>query len=580
MKNSDQLLTLSVEHKRLVKSNRFELKRFAYKFGASINLNIVRTKEKLSAELGKLELITERIIFLKEYRELILEDASRGISTESIGRGLDIVKSFFDFIDERNIDFSLDDRLIKEAYLEFSEHLLLRVQLKTIKPITAYGKASILGNTFGRLIKNNPTGSNLIGLTRLHAHKKTKRSTSPKYEKQNLSDIYEFGTFITDICNALTIKTITGTLPVQIPLRSNKQKELLLTGNLKLKNLNESRLNGRESLRRFHMKVMSEKRKPSNDLTNSGRWMIFNTKVEAEFILFCSQTGQNSSQALKLQRQKFKYKSHNDSYDVVSYKNRKGGETLFTIYKSYKAHFQKYLEFIEYFFPNNDFLFPFFGNNGSIPTKPLTSKDYRIKHYCNDFQIPWFSPQQLRKSRCNWLLRRSGDEDITAEEAQHTKEVLRSHYEIPSQQKAMSEIIQFWNKFDSIPKKELTVSVIGSGCNGKPDPVIHKPKEVLTPNCRNPIGCIWCKHHRDIDSFDYIWSLSSYRHLKTIEASLLNNEKKGSVDFTIDRVVEKLNWYKKNRSDWYTESAERIVEEYFHPNWSQLIESMELLNAR
>ncbi|MCY6488052.1 hypothetical protein, partial [Actinobacillus pleuropneumoniae] len=33
----------------------------------------------------------------------------------------------------------------------------------------------------------------------------------------------------------------------------------------------------------------------------------------------------------------------------------------------------------------------------------------------------------------------------------------------------------------------------------------------------SPAGCLFCVHQRDIDGFDHVWSLASYRHLKSLE---------------------------------------------------------------
>lgn len=54
----------------------------------------------------------------------------------------------------------------------------------------------------------------------------------------------------------------------------------------------------------------------------------------------------------------------------------------------------------------------------------------------------------LRNSRVNRLLRRSGDLELTAEMAQHAEQTLLGIYERPSQQRAMGEIMRFWNCAD------------------------------------------------------------------------------------------------------------------------------------
>ena len=162
--------------------------------------------------------------------------------------------------------------------------------------------------------------------------------------------------------------------------------------------------------------------------------------------------------------------------------------------------------------------------------------------------LAWVTPRELRNTRVNWLLRRSGDPELTADMAQHTREVLKDQYERPSQQRAMVEVARFWSKHDPIKQKDLKASVISSSCNGDPESVADRPGGIVEPNCVNPSGCLWCKHHRDVDSEDYIWSISSFRHLKTIEASMTLSREEVPSDVVVDRLSEKLTWFKNSSS--------------------------------
>lgn len=147
-----------------------------------------------------------------------------------------------------------------------------------------------------------------------------------------------------------------------------------------------------------------------------------------------------------------------------------------------------------------------------------------------------------------------------------------------TQQRAMVEITQFWNKHDSIEQTKLKKSVIASECNGIPEPTLGIPEDVVEPNCINPSGCLWCKHHRDLDNFDYIWSLMSMRYLKTIEAALTFKKDETPADLSIQRLTQKLDWYRKSskkRNDWVEEAELRIEEGSYHPSWSSIIEFLE-----
>lgn len=189
-------------------------------------------------------------------------------------------------------------------------------------------------------------------------------------------------------------------------------------------------------------------------------------------------------------------------------------------------------------------------------------------------------PTQLRKTRVNWLLRRSGDPDLTADIAQHSTRTLLEVYEKPSLQAAMSEITRFWQSTElNLP------STMAGTCNGLPAPMANSPEDAPKPDCLHPSGCLWCEHHRDIDSFDYIWNLSSMRHLKTISLSgfsplrrKASSDPARHVQLTIDKLSTKLRWFKHSnevRHSWVVEALERIEEAHYHPHWQHLINSLE-----
>jgi len=164
--------------------------------------------------------------------------------------------------------------------------------------------------------------------------------------------------------------------------------------------------------------------------------------------------------------------------------------------------------------------------------------------------------------------------------AQHTKETLFTNYELVSQQRAMSEVTQFWGKHDPFLAKHASVSP--GACDGNPTPKKKIPINAPRPDCIRPSGCMWCDHHRDIDSFDYVWGLSSFRFLKTVELSRcrdpVESRELHPAQLVIDRVTEKLRWFVDSsqlRRDWVIEAGERISEGSYHARWSNHIKRAE-----
>ncbi|CAG9170831.1 hypothetical protein LMG23994_02018 [Cupriavidus pinatubonensis] len=309
-----------------------------------------------------------------------------------------------------------------------------------------------------------------------------------------------------------------------------------------------------------------------------GRFYLANIRIEAEISMFIAQTGMNSSQALNEELQKFFYISHLDGYEVKDHKNRRRGMVLFQIFKDYKAHFERYLEWRRKLFPDSGKLFPLIGREGTRQERRFNGA--RIKLICQELGIPYVPPRTLRNTRINWLLRKSADPELTADLAQHTTETLLTVYALPSLQRAMVETVCFWSKAD--PHLVRTESVAPGDCTGTPKPVEDMPDEAPKPDCIKAAGCLWCQNHRDVDSFDHIWALASFKHLKAIELSKartpITDKSVPPSQSAIDRINDKLRWYEQSnetRRDWVSEAQARIEEGDWHPNFAYDILELE-----
>lgn len=157
----------------------------------------------------------------------------------------------------------------------------------------------------------------------------------------------------------------------------------------------------------------------------------------------------------------------------------------------------------------------------------------------------------------------------------HTVETLLEVYENPNLQTAKVEINAFHLATDP------TLSAAGPGLCEKQKPIQLKdsPKESPLPDCVSPAGCLFCTHHRDKDDFDYVWSLVTYRHLKSLELSSYRpSEAQTHITHpsksTIDRITAKLNAITEldiEHREWVKEAELRIWEEDFHVRWKAFI---------
>ena len=153
------------------------------------------------------------------------------------------------------------------------------------------------------------------------------------------------------------------------------------------------------------------------------------------------------------------------------YKERRKGEVLFEIFAEYKTIFNAYLGWRDAVFgATTDRLFPFIRFHGALASTPPDFKRFR-DDVCARTGIPFVGPQMLRNTRVNWLLRQSRDAELTAEQAQHTKQTLLRVYEKPSLQVAQVEVIQFWQKNDPrLADNPMPCPALGV-CDGVPKPI-------------------------------------------------------------------------------------------------------------
>lgn len=520
-----------------------------------------------------------RVELVAKIHEVIHGKLVGGGSLYTASNEIRRVRQMFSWAEEAGQEISLE--YVQNIFLGWSDSLVhrQRVAKNKLSQRSAYSMASQAGTVIDLVLGRSVP---LISMTRLRMPAQRKAARGVKAEKQNLAETFEFGHFLQDLCDALTVDVVMkGTLPVRIPLR--KGGELVewsgypgwraVQHHLE----NEPGKSRKGIKRRNHRNSLARFRAWEADGTLRTRYPLVNRRCEAELLMFIGQTGMNFAQAHKLELRHFHYASYLDGYLVRDRKARRGGDVLFEIFKEYKPHFERYLNWRRNLFPDSNALFPFVRVGGRhFRMHP----QFSLRSVCKSIGLRFVSPQELRNTRVNWLLRRSDDPDLTAEMAQHGKEVLQGTYERPSQQRAMAEIARFWAKHD--PAIARTTPPAPGECNGAPRPAIDRPKNAAEPDCMRPSGCLWCEHHRDIDSQDYLWSLASFRHLKAIEVSKWhpprNSREIHPAQHAVDRISAKLRWFRDSnarRKKWMEEALARVEEGNYHPEWSRRIRAME-----
>lgn len=553
----------------------WDLARYLYRGAAAMS----RTAVDECIAQGRLGPIrSERLDLLKAIHAEI-EGMSDSVSSKSIY--MNSLSMFIEWVDERGDSLSL--ATARSLYRGYADHLRHRVAVNGLKHASAHGYVQNLCRLLGPVLDPHTphAASALFKLTGMPKPKRHRRSRGLQADKQRLDHTFAFGHFLADVCAALTVEAVRGPLPLDIPIREG-QKTLRLAGGLKKADLDTSALKWP-----YQREIALRKRAalaPEADAKQK-RSDFINLRINAELLIFIAQTNMNLEQAQNEPRAEYRWQTDDQDYIVRAvYKGRRQGVARFVVFREYRDHFQRYLDWLDALGLNDgdDRLFPF------LHTKMLPGHhevvSSTIRAYCKKLGIPFVGPRQLRNTRVNWLLRRSRDPELTAEMAAHTVETLLRIYDEGDLQSASQEIGRYHAENDpTLTKKPRTIPICLKGEEG-PRPLPDTPKEAPPPDCVTPEGCLWCEHFRDVMTPDYCWRLASHRFLKSLEVALFLPPESQPLHpgyLVIDRLTAKLKAIAARSAvcaEWVKEAKERVREGDHHPDWAGLITIVERLN--
>lgn len=497
----------------------------------------------------------ERLPLVQRLHSEIRRAVIEGNARASIYQSIRMLRVFFSFVDSQEISIAGD--AITSAYCAWADTLYMRTlpvraqhkRRSSDGPLSArvaWTYAAQLGTLLDRSLERS---TRLIQLTRLFWRPRRKSITGIETEKASLSDTLSFGNFIQDLCDGITlakIKSEDG--PVTVTLRTGQE-------------------------------VRWEPMRKHPQFEHFAWWLnihAVNVRLEAELMMFLTQTGMNLAQALHLKIRQFSYQSYSDGYHVTDYKNRRGGSVRFDIFKDYRPHLERFLSWRRDLFRDSDLLFPFVGKPGTRQGSRFTGE--RLRTVCTKYGLRYVGPRKLRCSRVNWLLQASSNAEVTSDLAQHTTKTLWRDYHQPSYQRTIVETLKFWQTAD--PHQQPIHAVAPGACVG---PLKDKRDGAApSPDCVKPSGCLWCENHRDIDSFDHIWALQSFMYLKTVELSLHQVPYSSSehnlplqVVNLLQKKIETLMTSSPLRGSWVLEAQNRTAEGHYHPHFRSHIVEME-----
>lgn len=559
-------LHLEFDDARLGRAQRvWGIRRLAFLGGASTSVGVL-------GDVGGLALLKrparERFELLARIHEFISGKLAAGGTPKTAHAHIATIGQLFAWAEKEGRAASIES--IESIYLAYAEHIYFRISIeKSLSSVTGYGYLRLSGQVLDAVLERRTP---IIEATRVRRPSGAKEALSPKAESRLQDSLSLFGEFLLDVCDYLSVSTVFGPRPIKLTTRRNVTIELSPWK----KAMPEEQ---REAYNIAASKALSASYEADKSLDHQTRKNLVNLRVTAEFLTFIAQTGFNVSQASSLSITSYSYSSIIDGYAVRDYKARRGGEVLFEIFSEYKSHFDRYLVWRrEIFGGSEQRLFPFVRRTKEAQDR--APHFLLIQKVCRQAGVRWFTPRDLRASRINWFLRRTGDPQFVADMAQHDPQTLLKVYERPSLQRAISEVGRFYRFGDpELVGGERVAAIAPGECNGIPLAVTDQPARTAMADCIQPSGCLWCEHHRDIDTLDYVWSLACFRHLKVLELSkVIPPPFEHPAKQAAAAIGERLAWFQSSnptRRQWVHEAENRVEEGDYHPDWELLLHKME-----
>lgn len=267
-------------------SNEWNLSVFLYKGAALENRRTVLNSIKAN-KYG--EILSERIEFVSNLFEYFDYRITIGISQRTIISELEKLSLFVRWCEYKNKYISKEH--IAECFIDWVNHGILAVQQNNQDEYSAYKKYTAVANILvsSQNLEKYPKTKTLLLRTNL-----TERPQKKEVELVSEHDAFAFGKLLKALVDQLTIEAVRGELPLLIKLPNDKNA--YLKGNLMEVNINYEKIKDKR-LALERRRALSEN---ESLLDKYRRSNLINIRIEAELIIFISQTNMNLSQALDL----------------------------------------------------------------------------------------------------------------------------------------------------------------------------------------------------------------------------------------------------------------------------------------
>lgn len=401
-----------------------DLRRWIYKGGAGANARTAIAQIN-SGKLG--HPLSERIELVHKIHEVLSNYLDRGGRRNTVLAYIEKFAQFVRWADDTAQELAIGS--IEESYRHWTDSLVHRTRVgKKLSDKTAYSYGSVVGWVLDRVLARSTP---LVKTTRLRSPKQSPRAVAAQADKQNLEEAFALGHFLLDLADGLSVETIWGTLPVRIPVRNGKELEEWSGYVRRPRKPPNPKWPWHTT--RYAIKSAENHAKWEAETSFRTRYPLINLRIQAEMFMLMGQPAVNLAQAHQLRMDQWRYKASTNGYEVRTYKHRRLGPVVFEIYSQYREVFERYLRWRAAIFPADPdgLLFPLLGKGGVQVARHAEKAPYfdKLKDACARAGVKYQTPRALRSTNVNWMLRRTQDPNLTADEKQHATKTLLGVYE-------------------------------------------------------------------------------------------------------------------------------------------------------
>jgi hypothetical protein len=521
--------------------------------------------------------VAARLPMVQALHEYLSALVAKGNARSTFACSLDSIVRFYAYADAQGT--LITHATVTKVYLDWAATFTGRMS-----DYSAYSQASKTAQCLAPALGMTP--NKLLWKTKL----RRPEEADSKAQKQSLEDTKAFIQTMRAVTQALPLTVIRGPIPVQLSLPGGK----VYTRKCGRKLLDsEPRAASVQRSPSRLADAMAIRDRRNADVSLASRSSLINLRIEAELLLFVSQTGANLSPALQTIGTKFRYQTKDEYLFIRPWKARAGHLVEFRVYKEYREQFDAYLAWRNALFSDDPdgLLFPFVTDDGGpnprfLPPADLDHDDEQVegverpfartrwpfqctRKLCASIGQPFIGGQILRASKGVWIERRKAG--MGSQVLGNSAETFSRNYDRPSPQRAMVEITRFWNE------SERAMEAVGPGLCVKtvPTPMSDAPVNAPEPDCVSGAGCLFCDHNRDQHSFEHAWKLASLRALSLRQLVSERTAEARAPDHPlmvrIDRIADKLAAFSAidaEHQQWVEEAEERVQEDRYHPYYT------------